>query len=180
MKRCALNRDEWQLAALTPRIIERIFSGAVTRDRHASQSRTAVSSITYPDFVAFLLAEEDKKHPTRSPLPPLAKLQMRNISSIEYWFRCLDLDGDGFISLYEMEYFYADVQRKMEAYGIDTMKFEDVACNVRRFSSISLVHVGIVSVVGYGRSTNTESRLTRGFETLRDEYPILQRVRQLE
>ena len=24
--------------------------------------------------------------------------------SIEYWFRCMDLDGDGMISMYEMEY----------------------------------------------------------------------------
>jgi len=44
----------------------------------------------FKDFVCFLLAEEDKRHPT----------------SVEYWFRCIDLDGDGQISLYEMEYFY--------------------------------------------------------------------------
>jgi len=29
------------------------------------------------DFVCFLLAEEDKRNPT----------------SLEYWFRCIDLDG---------------------------------------------------------------------------------------
>uniref|UniRef100_A0A915DY59 EF-hand domain-containing protein n=1 Tax=Ditylenchus dipsaci TaxID=166011 RepID=A0A915DY59_9BILA len=69
--------------ALTDRIIDRIFSAA---------------TIGFEDFVAFLLAEEDKRHPT----------------SIEYWFRCVDLDGDGVISLYEMEYFYA----------------EDVICNL--------------------------------------------------
>lgn len=47
-------------------------------------------TLTYFDFIRFLLAEEDKSHPT----------------AIEYWFRIMDLDGDGYLSLYELEYFY--------------------------------------------------------------------------
>jgi len=50
----------------------------------------AILLIFQIDFVCFLLAEEDKRDPT----------------SLEYWFRCVDLDGDGQISLYEMEHFY--------------------------------------------------------------------------
>lgn len=50
--------------------------------------------------------------------------------SIEYWFRCLDLDGDGLLSLYEMEYFYNGVKSKMDQHNIDAMHFEDVVCNV--------------------------------------------------
>ena len=64
--------------------------------------------------MAFLLAEEDKRHPT----------------SIEYWFRCVDLDGDGVISLYEMEYFYSEVEQKLLAKNMETLNLKDVVCNL--------------------------------------------------
>ena len=50
--------------------------------------------------------------------------------SIEYWFRCMDLDGDGVISMYEMEYFYEEQMQKMEALGIEKLPFEDCLCQV--------------------------------------------------
>uniref|UniRef100_A0A915AVB1 EF-hand domain-containing protein n=1 Tax=Parascaris univalens TaxID=6257 RepID=A0A915AVB1_PARUN len=100
--------------AIPPRVIDRIFSGAVTRSPGGRRVREALETIAYTDFVAFLLAEEDKKHPT----------------SIEYWFRVLDLDGDGFLSLYEMEYFYNGVKSKMDQHNIDSMRFDDVVCNL--------------------------------------------------
>lgn len=88
--------------ALTDRIIDRIFSAAVIRT--PAEQRTVaqpgpirqqpIETIGFEDFVCFLLAEEDKRHPT----------------SLEYWFRCVDLDGDGQISLYEMEYFYEVIE----------------------------------------------------------------------
>lgn len=62
-------------SALSTRMIERIFSGAVTRgsrvksgDNNAQQLEDKMS---YTEFVWFLLSEEDKNHPT----------------AIEYWFR---------------------------------------------------------------------------------------------
>ena len=42
----------------------------------------------------------------------------------------MDLDGDGVISLYELEYFYEDQVAKMEALGIEAMPFGDCACSV--------------------------------------------------
>ena len=51
---------------MSSRIIDRIFSGAVTRGSARKQEK-----MTYMEFVWFLLSEEDKKHPT----------------AIEYWFR---------------------------------------------------------------------------------------------
>ena len=42
----------------------------------------------------------------------------------------MDLDGDGVISLYELEYFYEDQVTRMEALGIEAMSFEDCACSV--------------------------------------------------
>lgn len=64
--------------------------------------------MSYTDFVWFLLSEEDKRHPT----------------AIEYWFRCMDLDGDGFLSMYELEYFYEEQMHRMEAIGIETLPFQ--------------------------------------------------------
>lgn len=54
--------------ALSTRIIDRIFSGAVTRGQHKTPHEEKMS---YTEFVWFLLSEEDKTHPT----------------AIEYWFR---------------------------------------------------------------------------------------------
>lgn len=42
----------------------------------------------------------------------------------------MDLDGDGVISLYELEYFYEDQVAKMDALGIEAMSFVDCACSV--------------------------------------------------
>ncbi|PAA55967.1 hypothetical protein BOX15_Mlig023791g2 [Macrostomum lignano] len=94
--------------ALSDRIIDRIFSGAVSRNK----SLLTESRMSYPDFVWFLLAEEDKRHPR----------------SIEYWFRCMDLDGDGVISLYEMEYFYTEQMRRMEEARIEEYQGLQTAC----------------------------------------------------
>ncbi|MGH0134425.1 UNVERIFIED_CONTAM: hypothetical protein FKN15_075464, partial [Acipenser sinensis] len=66
--------------ALSPKMIERIFSGAVT--------------------------------------------------SIEYWFRCMDLDGDGVLSMYELEYFYEEQCQKLENMAIEPLPFEDCLCQM--------------------------------------------------
>ena len=42
----------------------------------------------------------------------------------------MDLDGDGIISMYEMEYFYKEQVEKMEQLGIETLPFEDTLCQV--------------------------------------------------
>ncbi|CRK96948.1 CLUMA_CG010317, isoform A [Clunio marinus] len=102
--------------ALSSRMIERIFSGCVTRGRGRQNSQNAQNSsrMSYTDFVWFLLAEEDKNHPT----------------AIEYWFRCMDIDGDGILSMYELEYFYEEQQHRMEQLGIETLPFEDCLCQM--------------------------------------------------
>ncbi|GFG38748.1 hypothetical protein Cfor_07047 [Coptotermes formosanus] len=97
--------------ALSSRMIDRIFSGAVTRG-HRQHVRD--EKMSYTEFVWFLLSEEDKTHPT----------------AIEYWFRCMDLDGDGYLSMYELEYFYEEQLQRMEAIGIETLPFEDCLCQM--------------------------------------------------
>lgn len=92
------------VTALSTRIIDRIFSGCVTRGQRKTPHDEKMS---YTEFVWFLLSEEDKLHPT----------------AIEYWFRCMDIDGDGLLSMYELEYFYEEQMHRMEAIGIETLPF---------------------------------------------------------
>lgn len=50
----------------------------------------------------------------------------------------MDIDGDGYISMYEMEYFYEEQLIRMENMGIETLPFEDCLCQVcwRKFTSL--------------------------------------------
>lgn len=50
--------------------------------------------------------------------------------SIKYWFRCMDLDGDGILSMYELEYFYQEQCQKLEAMGVEPLPFEDCLCQM--------------------------------------------------
>uniref|UniRef100_A0A5S6R4C2 EF-hand domain-containing protein n=1 Tax=Trichuris muris TaxID=70415 RepID=A0A5S6R4C2_TRIMR len=95
--------------ALSSRIIDRIFSKAVNANLSEPDGKMA-----YPDFVWFILAEEDKEHP----------------KSIEYWFRCMDLDGDGYLSIYELEYFYEEQAMRLEAIEICAPAFTDILCQM--------------------------------------------------
>ncbi|KAM6414227.1 serine/threonine-protein phosphatase 2A regulatory subunit B'' subunit alpha isoform 2-T3 [Rhynochetos jubatus] len=96
--------------ALSNRIIERIFSGAVVRGNEVQKE----GRMSYADFVWFLISEEDK----------------RSSTSIEYWFRCMDLDGDGVLSMYELEYFYEEQCERMEVMGIEPLPFHDLLCQM--------------------------------------------------
>jgi len=48
----------------------------------------------------------------------------------------MDLDGDGVISMYEMEYFYNEQVEKMEMLGIETLPFQDCLCQVMGTSKL--------------------------------------------
>uniref|UniRef100_A0A8C5B7G3 Protein phosphatase 2, regulatory subunit B'', alpha n=1 Tax=Gadus morhua TaxID=8049 RepID=A0A8C5B7G3_GADMO len=96
--------------ASSNRIIERMFSGAVTRGNSVQRE----NRMSYAEFVWFLISEEDKKNPT----------------SIEYWFRCMDMDGDGVLSMFELEYFYEEQCERMEGMGIEPLPFQDLLCQM--------------------------------------------------
>lgn len=96
--------------AISSRMIDRIFSGAVTRGRKVRKD----GKMSYADFIWFLLSEEDKTTPT----------------STEYWFRCMDLDGDGALSLFELEFFYEEQAQRLEARDIEPLPFRDCACQM--------------------------------------------------
>lgn len=129
-----------RFSALSKRIIDRIFSGCVTRGQRKTQHDEKLS---YCEFVWFLLSEEDKRHPT----------------AIEYWFRCMDLDGDGYISMYELEYFYEEQMHRLEMIGIETLPFE--VSTVYKLTYKTFLCIGydvtglFVSNVRHGETSNT-------------------------
>jgi serine/threonine-protein phosphatase 2A regulatory subunit B'' len=43
----------------------------------------------------------------------------------------MDLDGDGYLSMYELEYFYEEQVQRLEAMGMEAMPFNDCLCQVR-------------------------------------------------
>ncbi|VDK86842.1 unnamed protein product [Litomosoides sigmodontis] len=90
--------------ALTNLAVQRIFSGAVSLNSSINQT------IDYIAFVNFLLAEVDKCHP----------------KSIEYWFRIMDLNGDGRISFDEMEQFYNEVVANVVRINMDVLVFNNL------------------------------------------------------
>jgi serine/threonine-protein phosphatase 2A regulatory subunit B'' len=97
--------------SMTPAILKRVMQGCGKPLQKGSKSGV----MTYEDFVWFILSAEDKRTP----------------QAIEYWFRCLDLDGDGIISLYELSYFFEDQYERMLCSRIsDAWKFEDFICSL--------------------------------------------------
>ena len=50
--------------------------------------------------------------------------------SIEYWFRCMDLDGDGVLSLYELVYLYEEVLQKLQELNVDCLSIENTVCQI--------------------------------------------------
>ena len=103
--------------AISPKVVDQIFSGVVFQSKDSTNG-----NMSYYDFVWFLMSEEDKRNPT----------------SIEYWFRVLDMDGDGILSMYELEYFYNEQIELMRDRGIDFMPFTDLLCQV-------LIQIKIIS-----------------------------------
>ncbi|XP_020578971.1 probable serine/threonine protein phosphatase 2A regulatory subunit B''delta isoform X2 [Phalaenopsis equestris] len=95
--------------ALTYRIVERILA-EVPR----SFSSKVEGKMGYEDFVYFILAEEDKS----------------SEPSLEYWFKCIDLDGNGIITGPEMQFFYEEQFHRMECMAQDPILFEDMLCQI--------------------------------------------------
>jgi hypothetical protein len=67
--------------------------------------------LMYTDFIWFMLSEEDRSSPT----------------AIEYWFRITDLDGDGLISLFELEEFFKYQEEHLQK-ELCLIEFKDAAC----------------------------------------------------
>lgn len=70
--------------------------------------------MSYPDFIFFMLSEEDKT----------------TECALSYWFKCCDLDDDGYLSPEEMRFFYRNQIHRITALGQESINFEDVLCQM--------------------------------------------------
>ncbi|KAM7269439.1 hypothetical protein ACFE04_024936 [Oxalis oulophora] len=95
--------------ALTYRIVDRIFSQIPRKFTSKVEGKMG-----YEDFVYFILAEEDKS----------------SEPSLEYWFKCIDLDGNGILTRNEMQFFYEEQLHRMECMAQEPVLFEDILCQI--------------------------------------------------
>eukprot|EP00262_Sarcandra_glabra_P007190 TRINITY_DN19834_c0_g1_i1.p1 TRINITY_DN19834_c0_g1~~TRINITY_DN19834_c0_g1_i1.p1 ORF type:complete len:541 (+),score=103.60 TRINITY_DN19834_c0_g1_i1:270-1892(+) len=95
--------------ALTYRIVERIFSQVPRKFTSKVEGKMG-----YEDFVYFMLSEEDKS----------------SEPSLEYWFKCIDLDGNGVLTPIEMQFFYEEQLHRMECMAQEPVLFEDILCQM--------------------------------------------------
>lgn len=68
----------------------------------------------YYNFIGFMISEEDKTSRT----------------SIEYWFKVVDLDNDGIITPAEMKYFYDEQLTRFEYIDHVPIPFSDILCQL--------------------------------------------------
>ncbi|XP_054805573.1 serine/threonine protein phosphatase 2A regulatory subunit B''beta-like [Prosopis cineraria] len=95
--------------ALTYRIVDRIFSQVPRKFTSKLEGK-----MSYEDFVYFILAEEDKS----------------SEPSLEYWFKCIDLDGNGILTSNELLFFYEEQLHRMECMAQESVLFEDILCQI--------------------------------------------------
>ncbi|KAM0932246.1 putative EF-hand domain-containing protein [Dioscorea sansibarensis] len=95
--------------ALTYRIVDRIFSQVPRKFTSKVEGKMG-----YEDFVYFMLSEEDKS----------------SEPSLEYWFKCIDLDGNGILTSNEMQFFYEEQLHRMECMAQEPVLFEDILCQM--------------------------------------------------
>jgi len=70
----------------------------------------------------------------------------------------MDIDGDGYLSMYELEYFYDEQLQRMESIGIECLPFEDCLCQVYNLkfkyiltSLLNVIFYAIVFIINYLR-----------------------------
>jgi len=90
-------------------LVQRVFQG-VGRKLNCKQK----DRMGYDDFVYFCISEEDKTSPR----------------ALRYWFKLLDLDGDGVLSGYELATFYDITKKRWEQLTGEAIAFPDVMCQI--------------------------------------------------
>ncbi|ONM05878.1 probable serine/threonine protein phosphatase 2A regulatory subunit B''delta isoform X1 [Zea mays] len=95
--------------SLTYRIVDRIFAQIPRKFTSMTEGKMG-----YEDFVYFILSEEDKS----------------SEPSLEYWFKCIDLDGNGILTFNEMQFFYEEQLHRMECMAQEPVLFLDILCQM--------------------------------------------------
>ncbi|ORX90254.1 hypothetical protein K493DRAFT_318104 [Basidiobolus meristosporus CBS 931.73] len=111
-----INEDQlacYMEGSLTDKIIRRVIDG-YGKISDLPLADYPEPKMSYRDFVWFILSEVNKSTPT----------------AIEYWFRCLDIDGDGLLTVFELEYFYEEQLSRMEYAGVEYVSLDDCFCQM--------------------------------------------------
>ncbi|CBH14677.1 hypothetical protein, conserved [Trypanosoma brucei gambiense DAL972] len=98
--------------AICPSVIKRIVEGAGRPLKSGKPGK-----LDFEDFVYFCLSEEDKN----------------SRSAVYYWFKVLDVDGDGILSGYELyEFFQENQQRFLEYFECpeSDLSYPDMMCQM--------------------------------------------------
>lgn len=95
--------------ALTSRVIERVAAGCA---RKLLSGTPGV--LSYEDFIVFLISEVDKTSDV----------------ALDYWFKVIDVEGDGFLDIYEMEYFFKEQQARMQSVSSEDVQYQDILCQL--------------------------------------------------
>ncbi|KAG8479032.1 hypothetical protein CXB51_029874 [Gossypium anomalum] len=130
--------------ALTYRIVDRIFSQVPRKFTSKVEGKMG-----YEDFVYFILAEEDKS----------------SEPSLEYWFKCIDLDGNGILTRNEMQFFYEEQLHRMECMAQEPVLFEDILCQIIDMIKPELVNSNLENCAGIVQLSRGQAE---SYITLRD------------
>lgn len=98
-----LSRSEllkYGTGTLTPVFIERVFQECLTYE----------GEMDYKTYLDFVLALENRKEP----------------QSLQYFFRILDVRHEGFITAFNLNFFFRDILKEMEKHNQEPVQFEDV------------------------------------------------------
>ena len=93
--------------SLSARTVARIFI-------ELASDATPCGGLGFAEFVYFLLCEEDKSSATAA----------------SFWFRVLDMDGDGRLSAHELQFFYEEQATRLAHLGHEPISFADVLCQL--------------------------------------------------
>lgn len=126
---------------LSRAIVDRIFEVGARPGSDGAGAQGRSNTMHYDDFIYFMLSEEDKG----------------NRASLQYWFTCVDTDGDGVVTPSDMRFFYDVQTARMESLGHDVVHLDDVLCQMSdmiapssesRIVLSDLLREDIVRVVG--------------------------------
>jgi len=105
---------KYQEHSLSDAIVDRIFQVGTRVFSDGQVGGFASTGMSYPDFIFFMLSEEDKS----------------SEGALKYWFNCCDLDGDQVLNPEEMKHFYRHQIHRVTSLGQESINFQDVLCQM--------------------------------------------------
>jgi serine/threonine-protein phosphatase 2A regulatory subunit B'' len=100
--------------ALSRAAMDRVFQVGTRAFSDGHDGEFMRSGLSFPDFIFFMMSEEDKTME----------------QALEYWFKCVDLDGDGKLSREEMNYFFRIQLHRVVSHQQEAVQFNDVLCQM--------------------------------------------------